>query len=99
MFFNRPGVAGAVLQTAWSFNQVTNRWFVEINSKHCQSQTRRARELKFWENVHPTLCGMHHVSHVTCHESCVTSHVPPVLRHVSPVSCQKFIFLHLKKIL
>ena len=42
--FNRPGVAGAVLQTASSFS---NSWFVEIYSKHCQSQTGRARELKF----------------------------------------------------
>ena len=42
---NRPGVAGAV----------------QISSKHCQSQTRRARELKFKDNVHPTLCVMCHV--------------------------------------
>ena len=41
---NRPGVAGALLQTASS---VIKSWFVEIYSKHCQSQTGRARELKF----------------------------------------------------
>ena len=29
---------------------------VQIYSKHCQYQTERARELKFWENVLPTLC-------------------------------------------
>ena len=37
----------------------------EISSKHRQSQTGRARELKFWENVHLILC-------VTCHMSSVT---------------------------
>ena len=32
-------------------------------------QNRKARELKFRENVHPTLCVMCHVSPVTCHIS------------------------------
>ena len=36
--------------------------------------------LKFWEDVHPTLC-------VTCHVSCVTCHMSPVTCHVSPVTC------------
>ena len=40
-----------------------------------KSQTVRARELKFWENVHPPQ---------TCHMSCVTCHVPC---HVSDVTC------------
>ena len=58
---------------------------MEIYSKHCQSQTGRARELKFWENVRPTLCVMCHVSPVTC--------------HLSPVTFFLFIFfLSLKKI-
>jgi hypothetical protein len=51
---------------------------VEISSKHCQSQTERARELKFWENVHPTLCVTCHVSRVTC--------------QMSPVKCHFFFF-------
>ena len=34
---------------------------MEIYSKHCQSQTGRARELTFCENVHPTLCVMCHM--------------------------------------
>ena len=67
--FNRPGVAGAVLQSP----PLLINWFihplVQISSKHCQSQTGRARELTFWENVHPKLCVMCHVSHVTCHLS------------------------------
>ena len=54
---------------------------VQISSKHCQSRTGRARELKFWENVHPTLCVM-------CHVSCVTCHVSTVRCHLSPVTCQ-----------
>ena len=49
---------------------------VQISSKHCQSQTGRARELKFSENVHPTLCVTCHTSHVTCHVSYVTCHTP-----------------------
>ena len=39
---------------------------VPICSIYCYSQTIRARELKFWENVHPTPCVMCHVSRVTC---------------------------------
>ena len=37
---------------------------VQLPSKHCQSQTGTARELKFQETVHPTLCVMCHVSPV-----------------------------------
>ena len=55
-----------------------NEWLsdplVQISPKQCQSQTGSARELKVWENVHPTLCLMCHVSHV-CHVSCVTCHL------------------------
>ena len=45
-------------------NSLSDR-LVQISSKHCQSQTGRARELKLWDSVHPTLC-------VTCHRSPVT---------------------------
>ena len=58
---------------------------MEIYSKHCQSQTGRARELKFLENVHPTLCVMCHVSCAMCHVLCVMCHVSPVTCHMSPV--------------
>ena len=48
------------------FNSVINldlkSWFVDVYSEHCKSQTRRARELKFGENVHPTPV-MCHVGH------------------------------------
>ena len=52
-----------------------------------QSQTERARKLKFWENIHLTLCVMCHVSVVMCHVSLVMCHVSPVMCHVSPVTC------------
>ena len=38
------------------------------------SQTVRTRELKFLENVHPTLCVTCHMSRNTCHVSCVMCH-------------------------
>ena len=46
--------------------------------KPCISQTVRAGELKFWENVHPQPC-------VTCHVSCVRC-------HVSGSRCQVLVF-------
>ena len=66
---------------------------VQISSNHCQSQAGRARELKFWENVHPTLCVMCHVSHVACHNS--------LLRVTCHLSHDIFLFLFLiyKKII
>ena len=57
---NRPGVAGAVLKTPLSlinsFSQsVSQSAFSSESSKYHKSQTVRARELKFLENVHPPL--------------------------------------------
>ena len=37
---------------------------MEISSKHCLSQTVRARDLKFLEKVHHLML---HLSHTTCH--------------------------------
>ena len=48
---------------------------VQISSIHCQSQTGRARELKFRENVHFTLCVSCLLSRVTSHLSSVTCHM------------------------
>ena len=70
---------------------------VQISSKHCQSQTGRARELKFWENLHPTQCVLCHVSHVMCHLSHVTCHLSHVTCHMSHVTCQSYLY-HFKKI-
>ena len=44
---NRPGVAGAVLQSPLSLINSLSDPSVKISSKHSQSQTGRARELKF----------------------------------------------------
>ena len=63
-FFNRPGVAGDVLQSPPLLIDSIFHPLVQISSKHCQSQTGRARELKFLENGHPTLCVTCHMSHV-----------------------------------
>ena len=57
---------------------------LQIYSKHFQSQAGRARELKFWEHIHSTLC-------VTCHLSCVTGILSHVTCHVSPVTCNFFL--------
>ena len=53
-----------------------NEWsFCSESSRHCPSQTVRARELKFWENVHTPRCVSSHVSRVTCHVSHVMCHM------------------------
>ena len=80
ILFNRPGVSGAVLRH--SLINPFIHLLVQISSKHCQSRTGGARELKLWENVHPTLCVMCHKSHVTCHVSPVTFQVSHVTCHV-----------------
>ena len=79
--FNRPDVAGAVLQSPRSLIDSLSDPLVQISSKHCQSQTGRAWELKFWENVHPT-CVMCQVSHVTCHMWHVMCHLEKVVELV-----------------
>ena len=73
---NRPGVAGAVLHTALLLINALIQWsFSSRYSQDHDSQTVRARGLKFWESVHPTPCVMCHVSRVTCHVSSVTCHL------------------------
>ena len=63
---NRPGVALAVSQSPPSLLNSVSDPLVKISSKNSQSQTRRARDLKFFENVHPTIRVMCHMSCVTC---------------------------------
>ena len=75
LLINRPSVAGA------------DR-LVKISSKHSQSQTGRARKLTFWENVHPTL-------YVMCHVSCVTCQVSPVTSQPSRVKVYFFLTIYL----
>ena len=62
---------------------------MEIYSNHHNFQTVRARDLKFWHNVHCPQCVMCHMSHVTCHVSRVTCHVSHVTCHMSRVTCKK----------
>ena len=88
--FNSPGVAGAVLQTPSSFIQWFIKWcFVQIFSKDCLSQTVRAGELIFWENVHPTPYVTCHVSHVMCHMSHVTCNLY-IFSYLPEQSCGVF---------
>ena len=59
-------------------------YFTSESSRYCKSQTGRAVELTFWENVHPpTICYM----------SCVTCQVSHVTCQVSVVKCQVSLFL------
>ena len=91
---NRPGVARAVLQTTFSLiNWLSHSSFSSRSSKHYNSQTVRARELKFWENIHPTPCVMCHVSCVMCHMLFVTCHLSPVTCHLSHVTWHMSEFL------
>ena len=80
---NRPGVAGALLRTpSWTIKSVCQWAFSSKSSKYHKSQTVRARNLKFWGNVHPPQYVtwhmsrfMCHMSHVTCCMSCVICHM------------------------
>ena len=70
-------------------DSLASEWsFVNISTRHLHSQTVRARELTFWDKVHPPPVTCHmshfmwnmsrvtcHVSHVTCRMSCVTCHM------------------------
>ena len=74
--FNRPGVAGAVLQTSPVTDWVSQRSFSYKSSKHRKSQINRARDLKFLYTMF-----------ITCHMSCAACHMSPVTCHVSRVMC------------
>ena len=76
---NRPGVAGAVLKTPLSLiDWFLNPPFSSKYSKYHTSQTIRARDLQFWDNLHQPLCVTCHMLHVTCHVKC---HVLCVTQH------------------
>ena len=68
--------------------RVSQSSFSSRYSQHHKSQTIRAKELTFWENVHPTPCVMCHLSPVTCYLSHVACHMSPVTCHLSSVKCQ-----------
>ena len=85
--FNRPDIAGAVLQTPLSFIYYLSHFF----SPNLQNIiTYQPLELTFLEKVHPP---PH--THVTCHVSSVMDQVSRVTFHVSPVTFFIFIFFFL----
>ena len=59
----------------YSLSNWVSQPLVKISSKHSQSPTGRARELQFWETVHPSICVMCQMLPVTCHVSPVTCHM------------------------
>ena len=64
--------------------------FVKISSTNHQSQTIRARELKFLEKVH-----LPHQSHVMCHMSLFTCHMSHIMWHISHVMRNFLCFMFL----
>ena len=84
----RHGVARAVLQGP----QLLTEW--HISSKPSK-YTKRVRELKFWEKVHPlTTCQ---VSGVRCQVSGIRCQVSGVRCSVSPVRCHASHFFYRTK--
>ena len=69
--FNKPGVARTVLQTPLSLihsfiASIINSYFSSQSSNYHHSQTIRAKDLTFWDNVHHQLCVTCHMTHVMC---------------------------------
>ena len=92
-FINRPGVAGAVLQSPPLLTDSFIDWsFSPLIFETLSIKTESARKLNFWENVHPTLSVMCYVSPVTCHMSPVTCHLSYITCHLSTVICPIFFF-------
>ena len=65
---NRPGVAGLFYKQLhhWLTDWPSDLSFSSRSSNHFPAQTERARELKFWQNVHPTPSVTCQVSGVAC---------------------------------
>ena len=79
--FNRPSVAVAVLQTPFLLiNWLSESAFSSKFPANLHSQAVRARELKFWDNIHLP-------QHIICHMSCVTCQMSFVTCHMSCVTC------------
>ena len=88
MLINRPGVAGAVLQTALWFIKWVSEWVSQPFPPDIQNIiASKPLELESW--YFDRMFTPHHVSCVTCHMSHVTCHVSPVTCHLSPVTCKK----------
>ena len=79
MIINKPGVSSAVLQTPLLLTDS----FILLSlsskpSKHSYTQTVRATELIFWDNVHPPPFVTRQVSGVRCQVSGVSCQVSGV---------------------
>ena len=91
---NRPGVAGVVLQHPghWFINWLIKWSFSSISSGQHYFQTVKAKDMKFWDNVHSCVsCVTCPWSRFRCHVSCVTwggthwwSHLVEVLLSTGP---------------
>ena len=89
---NRPGVAGAVVQTALSFI----KWLSEPFPPDIQNIiASKPLELESWN--FDRMFTPYHVSCVMCHVSRVTCHMAPVTCHLSPVTCFFVVFVFYKK--
>ena len=66
---NRPGEAGAVLQSPWSLID----WLIESVIIFKKLSIPNHKKLAFWENIHP-----HYVTHVRCNMSGVRGQVSGV---------------------
>ena len=79
--FNRPGVAGAILQPPlWLIHSFIESlsYLSSKSSRHHKSQTVRAKNLTFWEYVHPPPCVTCQMSGTRCQVSGVTCHVSDI---------------------
>ena len=84
---NRPGVAGAVLQThLWLTESLSDPFSSKSLKYHC-SQTVKSRYWKYLDNVHHSLFVICHMPVVTCHVICVMCYVSCVTWHMSHVTC------------
>ena len=86
--FNRPDIAGAVLQTPLSFIHYLSHFFSSPNLQNII--TYQPLEQTFLEKVHPPPR-----THVTGHVSSVMDQVSCVTFHVSPVTFFLFLFFFL----
>ena len=78
---NRPGVAGAVLQTASSLINSLIKWVTEPFPPDIHNIIKpKPLELESWN--FERMFAPHHVSCVTCHVSRVTSHIYCVTQKV-----------------
>ena len=77
----------------WFIHKIILRWFSSKSSKHYKSQTVKARELNFWENVYPIKHFTCHMSSVTCDMSCIMCHSACVMCHMSCATCHNWVLL------